>query len=528
MTPIPPTALDGTHMTAKTTTHRAAADSADTTDTAIALAERELFWKPRHVRPCPLLEHVPFVFWLVATVRPHLTATVNLTTGVAHFAACQATERLIPEARCLGFHAGDAVPGDLLAYNAGTYADLSQLACAGPGQAAQQAGAGQVDLLLVEGTPTRDTLMAIRDHWLDRMSPAGVIVLPGGQPGDAMPGARPDGDGDGDPLADLRGTYPHVTFDHGGGCTVLLVGSQPAPALARLADDTGHTPGVASMHRMFARLGCDLGRSLRLDTAEARAETLQAEVATLSETVARLRRAQDDALALTARLQAEARDHAASEDRLKEAHEAHLEDLHAEVAFGHERIAELRRELEAGGGAGGDAEAEIVALRRQMAEGFALREARLAEMAEQADADRQAALDSRADLAGRFRELEHLTRLLEERDATIADLTGQLHSKDRAIDDIRAGMDRDDGQTAEHLVTLRMDLDARTQQLSQMMQERIAQTRRMATLEARIVDIRHTRDSHAHRIRQLLDSSSWKLSAPVRGIGRIVGKGRRP
>jgi len=63
---------------------------------------QSIFWKPRFQAASPIASHIPFLFWAVAAVRPQRVAVLGCDDGVAHFALCQAIDKLNIDCIALG------------------------------------------------------------------------------------------------------------------------------------------------------------------------------------------------------------------------------------------------------------------------------------------------------------------------------------------------------------------------------------------------------------------------------------------
>lgn len=211
-----------------------------------SLWEAPLLWRARHLAPSAYLDHLSFLFWLVSDLKPSRIVGVEGSEGTAYFAACQAVDQLGLDTTCLAFCTveDEDRQAALEAQNAEHYADFSTLAFADTENAADQITAGSVDLLILERFPSTDVLGAFEEAWLPRLSSRAVLLIPGF--------ADPDLDkASADRLATLRGTYPSVSFSHGRGLDVLMIGSAPPPRLADLSQTTEHWHSV---QRFFERI----------------------------------------------------------------------------------------------------------------------------------------------------------------------------------------------------------------------------------------------------------------------------------
>ena len=223
-----------------------------------------LFWRPRYQHSPVDLVSVPFLFWLTYTLRPGRIVTVGDRNGTAHFALCQAVEKLDLDSRCLGigpWSSDHGVPVSLQTYNDETYPDLSRLRDEPAARAARHLPEGSVDLVLLSlgaSENAQEVLSRLDTIWLPRLSARGVVVLTGVRwalEGDEM---APE-------LDRLLQKYPYFHLEAGEGLLLVSVGDTPEDRLRRLCDiQDGSAPGYAGITHVFAQIG----RGLRAEAAE--------------------------------------------------------------------------------------------------------------------------------------------------------------------------------------------------------------------------------------------------------------------
>ena len=234
--------------TVSPTSERAPGTLGHLSDDIVPVSSRELFWRTKYLRASPSLAHLPFLFWLIAALRPRRTATLNIGEGVVHFAACQAIEKIGADALCLGFGewGGTGVPDQIAAYNAEQYSEFSTLAEMSPAKAARRAPKGGIDLLIAEGPLDRPLMDAIMHRWPQRMSDRGAIVLSGL---DSLT------DQDADKLEKWCEGHRTLRFDHDGGILMIGVGDDGAHRALHLDQLNPESAAFISVERIFARLG---------------------------------------------------------------------------------------------------------------------------------------------------------------------------------------------------------------------------------------------------------------------------------
>ena len=439
-------------------------------DNVLSLANRELFWTAKYVQSSPCLEHIPFLFWLISDLQPQTTVATGMSRGVAHFAICQAVEKIGLDASCHGFgewsengeDQSKRVPEALQDYNSEHYEETSQLCWATVADAAARFDKGSVDLLLVGQKPSGTLLDALEGKWLPRISGNGVVILSGIEAAMAHVDTR-------ERISALCQTYPHFLFKHGGGLLLLLVGPDPSERVRLLTAVSDRTPGYRSVLQMFRRLGGYYTRELSMRRESARAKTatqklqhaenkltsLREKQGNLGKNLANLSEAYDERHRIAAQLQSEMqgyRNDALSAEAVRaeieeqlircRQREAELEtalsrfkaerdDLRAMVSAGETEFSVLRARL-------GDREQEIGQLREALREAIeALRseaeetQTRLATLGQERDA-----LGAERD--GQQQELVRLAGLLAEKEEADARVAQELAAKESQITELEA------------------------------------------------------------------------------------------
>jgi len=137
-------------------------------------------------------------------------------------------------------------------------------------------------------------------------------------------------------------------------------------------------------------------------------------------------------------------------------------------------------------------DAELEALRSQFAE----REVRLNELAGHVDE--------------RSARLEELASHLAQRDAGLEQLAAQLGQRDARLEELAAQLGRSDARLAELTVELRR----RTNQMNEMRAH-------LAALEAKLAETVRRNVLANEEIASLRRSTSWRVTAPLRAVGRL-------
>jgi hypothetical protein len=245
-----------------------------------------MFWRARHLRPSPWLDHIPVAFWLIENLRPETIVQLGLGSGSSYFSFCQAVDRLRPGARCHGFQDpsdDEAALAPLIRHNAEQYQEFSLIARVDVLEAMDGFEDGGIDLLHVDMDLTGPQLDALRAKWPQKLSPGAVVLLHGLKTRFADPKTA-------SLIDELRARYPMATFEAGDGLAAFVTGSGDGGALGRLAAIGPSDPEYNLTQDAFARLGrghqfecaCQTEKdaAVALTKATARMEILRAEIAT--------------------------------------------------------------------------------------------------------------------------------------------------------------------------------------------------------------------------------------------------------
>ena len=216
-----------------------------------------LFWPSS--RPLVLSAwygHVPFAHWLVTAIRPGCIVELGTHGGASYSGFCEAVLRTGLPTRCYAVDTweGDEHSGrygadvfaDFKRFHDERYAGFSILVRASFDAAANEFGAGAIDLLHIDGLHTYAAVRHDFETWLPKMSRRGVILFH--DIAVQMEGFEVDR-----LWAELQQEYPSFSFAHCYGLGVLAVGAEPpAPVAALCRLDEG---AAARVRARFERLG---------------------------------------------------------------------------------------------------------------------------------------------------------------------------------------------------------------------------------------------------------------------------------
>ncbi len=227
------------------------------------------FWKPVHAAPSPLLGHIPFLFWLVETIRPRRTVQLGLGDGVAYLALCQAMEGLVADPLCLAFDGGTAArPAELHALHDEHFAAFSTLVPGGFEPSALP-GDAKVDLLVVAREARAEDLAALERELMPRLSAsAAILFCADGMERETRAGV----------MRLLGERLQVVTLDPPGqevpGMDLVLLGT-PESAILSIAAQQPDDPAWRQTRRALQRLGQSIAAGQRVQRLEKELRTAQ-------------------------------------------------------------------------------------------------------------------------------------------------------------------------------------------------------------------------------------------------------------
>ncbi|MEZ5829717.1 MAG: hypothetical protein R3D05_00885 [Dongiaceae bacterium] len=206
-----------------------------------------MFWAADRLDPSARSEHVPFLFWLVDTLRPFALVELTETPAAAYLAYCQAVSRLRLPTQCYAISGRSAKRDELLAHHDARYAQFSRLLQARPENAFERFEVGTVDLLSIEATESA-AFTEQWDSWLPKLSKRAVVLVYGIDDPSSHNSAL-------ELWNALVDRYPHFEFVQGSGLGILGVGEDLPPALHHLFSLDAIAPRALEVREMFARLG---------------------------------------------------------------------------------------------------------------------------------------------------------------------------------------------------------------------------------------------------------------------------------
>lgn len=219
-------------------------------DLHIPFSNQAAFWRPRHAAASPMLGHVPFLFWLMGTVRPRIVMQSDVGDGVVYMALCQAADRLGDSVMCLGIQANEPlIPAAMQEQHDTHYSDFSELFHGNLINAAQRFN-GEIDLLVLNKAVDGHAMDSLQNELLPRLSDRAVILLC--HPRDVFPDISVRN------VLLPKQTKP-IIIDPVSACgqeiEVVLYGKHQSERLKLLADQHPGKPAYLATRQVFSRLG---------------------------------------------------------------------------------------------------------------------------------------------------------------------------------------------------------------------------------------------------------------------------------
>ena len=223
------------------------------------------FERPAHIRPSGWLEHAPFAFWLIETVRPSVLVELGTHHGFSFLTFCQAVQRAKISTTCYavdtwkgdehaGFY-GKQVFEELSAVQSTCYPAFSHLIRARFDEALVHFSIESIDILHIDGRHRYEDVAADYISWLPTLSKKGVIIF-------HDTNVREGDFGVWRFWEEIRGKHPSFEFVHGHGLGVLC--PKGIPDRLRVLFDSGED-AVAYLRVAYARLGAAISTQYALE-----------------------------------------------------------------------------------------------------------------------------------------------------------------------------------------------------------------------------------------------------------------------
>jgi hypothetical protein len=187
------------------------------------------FSYPNLIAESAWMEHVPFAFFLISTVKPKTFVELGTWKGVSYCAFCQAIKSLNLDTKAYAVdswlgdpHAGRLDDEDFLRlkqYHDPLYSSFSTLIRSTFDEAVDHFADGEIDLLHIDGFHSYEAIKHDFETWFPKMSQKGIILL-------HDTNERRAGFGVHKFWHEVSEKFPSFEFLHGHGLGLLAVGSQ--------------------------------------------------------------------------------------------------------------------------------------------------------------------------------------------------------------------------------------------------------------------------------------------------------------
>lgn len=198
-----------------------------------------LFWRPERMDQPTIawLGHTPFAHWLIGAQHPRVLVELGTHAGVSYSAFCSAVLKGKTGTRCFAVDTwrGDEQAGiyseaifeDFKRFHDERYAEFSELLRCTFDEASTQFADSSIDLLHIDGLHTYEAVRHDFEQWFSKLSDRAIVLFHDTNERQADFGVWKLWE-------ELRGKYPSFEFPHSHGLGVLLVGKNPAEAIAQL------------------------------------------------------------------------------------------------------------------------------------------------------------------------------------------------------------------------------------------------------------------------------------------------------
>ena len=201
------------------------------------------------------MEHIPFAFFLMETVKPEVFVELGTHYGNSYFSFCQAVQNLKLNTKTFavdnwtgdehaGFY-GHGVFQYVKNINEQSFSSFSRLLKMSFDEALLQFEKGSVDLLHIDGLHTYESVKHDFESWLPKMSTKGVVIF-------HDTNVHEKGFGVWRLMEEIKDRYPFTEFKHGYGLGILYVGSDKNSNLLNFIEAANQDDFI---HKLFENMG---------------------------------------------------------------------------------------------------------------------------------------------------------------------------------------------------------------------------------------------------------------------------------
>jgi hypothetical protein len=235
------------------------------------------FWPPDYAPPhSAWLEHAPFAFWLIETLRPRILVELGTHGGLSYFAFCQAVQRLQLDTCCYavdtwkgdehaGFY-GEEVFRDVRKHNDQRYSAFSTLIRSTFDEASHHFRKQSIDLLHIDGRHFYDDVKHDFETWQPKLSNRAVVIF-------HDTNVRERDFGVFALWRELCHERPHFEFFHGHGLGILGIGNDLPDRILALFAARANVEASTQIRRAYSRLGSAVTFQVRSEQVQLAAES---------------------------------------------------------------------------------------------------------------------------------------------------------------------------------------------------------------------------------------------------------------
>jgi hypothetical protein len=454
------------------------------------------FWKPEWVPFSTWHEHAPFAFSLMEVLKPRSVIELGTHYGFSFLAFCQAASQLQIPTRCYAVdtwkgdeHAGyygEEIYYNLKRHHDSMYGSFSRLVRSTFDEALLHFPNLSVDLLHIDGRHFYEDVKRDFENWRPKLSDRAVVLFHDINVRELTFGVWKYWN-------EIKKEFDHFEFDHAHGLGVLCVGTVRPAALDFLLHVSAES--AVAVRKVYARLGTAIAQEFR----ERQTKELEAE---LSQATLREREARTEVNAAREELSG------ARAEAVRAIEEA--SKVREEAAQATKVLAQLREDTE---------QAKIQA-EDYLKGGERLKEEnnRVREELQHVKTDLEAARLSGARVAEEFLQVQgsaHRTEAeLELTRDRLARETKSLAEAQQQIEQEKENASRaEEGQAS----TARLQLE--TQKEADVAKVELMRARQLAAQTGdELLAVKENADQAELRLSAILNSTSWRLSTPVRRI----------
>lgn len=221
------------------------------------LNKMSYFWYPDYLEPSTWVEHIPFAFWLIETLKPKSIVELGVYRGTSYFSFCQAVAALNIPCVCYGVdtwkgdeHSGfysDSIYNLAKSYNE-KFLKFSTLIQSSFDEANNYFLDESIDLLHIDGYHTYDEVKHDFLKWLPKLSKDAIVMFHDINVREREFGVFKLWD-------ELSKDSLHFHFDFGYGLGVLGKGSNYPPELLELLKNDQSSDKYIFLRNFFSDRG---------------------------------------------------------------------------------------------------------------------------------------------------------------------------------------------------------------------------------------------------------------------------------